>query len=52
VERGRCQSRIGPHPVNSAKMKRLYMTPDRHPFTITGRVKTEDFAPAGVQQHK
>jgi hypothetical protein len=33
-------------------MKRLYMGANRRPFTATDRVKTEDFVPVGVQQHK
>jgi hypothetical protein len=33
-------------------MKRLYMGANRRPFTVTDRVKTGDFVPAGTQQYK
>jgi hypothetical protein len=44
--------RIGSRPFNLEEMKRLYMGANHRPFTVTDRVKTEDFVPGGVQQHK
>jgi hypothetical protein len=44
--------RIGSRPFNLEEMKRLYMGANHRPFTVTDRVKTEDFVPEGVQQHK
>jgi len=44
--------RIGARPFDLEEMKRLYLGPDGHPFTVTDRVKTEDFVPASADQHK
>jgi hypothetical protein len=44
--------RIGSRPFNAEEMKSLYMGPNGRPFTVTDRIKNQDFVPAGVQQHK
>ncbi len=38
--------RIGSRPFNLDEMRRFYLKPDGTPYTVTDRVKTEDFAPA------
>src|SRR5947199_6543207 len=40
--------RIGSRPFTLSEMKRLYMSRDGRPYTVTDRVKTEDFVPAGA----
>ena len=44
--------RIGARPFDLEEMQRLYLGPDGHPFTVTDRVKMEDFLPASASQHK
>ena len=44
--------RIGSRPLNLGEMKSLYLGRDGRPFTVTDRVKTEDFVPGGPNQHK
>jgi hypothetical protein len=44
--------RIGSRPFTLEEMKRLYLGPNGRPFTVSDRVKTEDFVPAGGQRRK
>ena len=44
--------RIGSRPLNLGEMKSLYLGRDGRPFTVTDRVKTEDFVPGGLISHK
>src|SRR5439155_18712843 len=44
--------RIGLRPFTLEEMKRLYIAPNGRPFSVTDRVKNEDFVPAGVRQHR
>ena len=37
--------RIGSRPFTAAEMKMFYLKPDGTPFTVTDRVRTEDFVP-------
>jgi hypothetical protein len=39
--------RIGSRPFTEAEMKRLYIGPNGRPFSVTDRVRNEDFVPAG-----